>query len=127
MCGILVIALCFLAVYLIFNTIKITIDSRQDEIFIMRNVGAFNGYIRAPFLVEGIIIAVLGAIIPVLVLCAGYYYLYDYTGGILLAVIRLIEPIPFLLYLALALLGVGVLVGFIGSYISVSKNLRLRR
>ena len=125
--GILVVALCVLAIFLIFNTIKITINSRQDEIFIMRNVGAYNGYIRAPFLVEGIIIAVLGTIIPAIVLVALYQYLYQETGGVLLAIIKLIRPYPFMLYVCLAILIIGVLVGFIGSYISVSKNLRLRR
>lgn len=125
--AILVVALCVLAIFLIFNTIKITINSRQDEIFIMRNVGAYNGYIRAPFLVEGIIIAVLGTIIPAIVLVALYQYLYQETGGILLAIIKLIKPYPFMLYVCLAILIIGVLVGFIGSYISVSKNLRLRR
>lgn len=125
--GALVIALCVLAVYLIFNTIKITINSRQDEIFIMRNVGAYNGYIRAPFLVEGIIIAIIGVILPAAILTGGYFYLYDITGGVLLAVIKLIEPMPFVLYLCGALLVIGVVVGFVGSYISVSKNLRLRR
>ena len=125
--GILVVALCVLAIFLIFNTIKITINSRQDEIFIMRNVGAYNGYIRAPFLVEGIIIAVLGTIIPAIVLVVLYQYLYQETGGVLLAIIKLIRPYPFMLYVCLAILIIGVLVGFIGSYISVSKNLRLRR
>ena len=63
--GILILALIGLAVYLIYNTIKITIATRKDEIWIMRNVGARNGYIRAPFLVEGIIIGIFGAIIPI--------------------------------------------------------------
>lgn len=123
----LVLALCLLAIFLIFNTIKITINSRQDEIFIMRNVGAYNGYIRAPFLVEGIIIAILGTIIPAGVIVFIYQYLYKETGGVLLAVIKLIEPYPFLFYVCLALLGIGIFVGFIGSYISVSRNLRLKR
>ncbi|MBQ1477960.1 MAG: permease-like cell division protein FtsX [Erysipelotrichaceae bacterium] len=125
--GILVLALCVLAVYLIYNTIKITISSRQDEIWIMRNVGARNGYIRAPFLVEGVIIANLGSIIPIAAMIAIYLYLYNKTGGLVAGVIRLIPPMPFLLYLCLTLLGIGIVVGFIGSYISVCKYLRLRR
>ena len=125
--GIFVLALSVLAVYLIYNTIKITISSRADEIWIMRNVGATNGYIRAPFLVEGVIIAVVGSILPIIIMVVSYLYLYDITGGILVGVLRMIEPMPFLLYVCLGLVGIGIVVGFLGSYISVCKSLRLRR
>ena len=125
--GVLVLSLCVLAVYLIYNTIKITISSRSDEIWIMRNVGATNGYIRAPFLVEGVIIAVIGSIIPVAAAVGSYLYLYNATGGVLAGVLRMIPPFPFLYYVCLILLGIAVVVGFLGSYISVCKGLRLRR
>ena len=125
--GTLVAALCILAIYLIYNTIKITIASRSDEIWIMRNVGAKNGYVRAPFLVEGIIIGFIGAIIPMLVIVLGYIYLYSTSGGSLFGAFSLIYPYPFIFYVALTLLGIGVVVGFFGSYISVFKYLRLRR
>ncbi len=125
--AVLVLALLVLAVYLIYNTIKITIASRSDEIGIMKNVGARNSYIRAPFLVEGIIIGVLGSIIPIAAIDFGYYYLYNLVDGILFGVITLIPLLPFLQYLSLALLLVGVVVGFIGSFISVCKFLRKRR
>ena len=125
--GVLVIALSALAVYLIFYTIKTTIQSRSDEIIIMRNVGARNGYVRAPFLVEGIILSILGVIIPIVAIIFGYNYLYRETGGILMGVLKLIEPFPFLYYVCGMLFGISVVVGFIGSYISVSRNLRLRR
>ena len=125
--GILVLALVILAVYLIYNTIKITIATRKDEIIIMRNVGAKNGYIRAPFLVEGIIIGILGSIIPIALVLYGYVKLFDITGGVLAGVMAMVPVMPFVLYLGLALLVIGVLVGFIGSYISVCKYLRLTR
>jgi cell division transport system permease protein len=125
--GIVILALLALAVYLIYNTIKITIAARKDEIWIMRNVGARNGYIRAPFLVEGIIIGLFGSIIPVAVLIYGYYRLYTYTNGILAGVITLVPIMPFVLYLGGALLAVGVIVGFIGSYISVCRFLGVVR
>ena len=125
--AVLVISLVVLAVYLIYNTIKITISTRKDEIWIMRNVGAKNGYIRAPFLVEGIIIGILGSIIPILLVIFGYDYLYKLTNGNVFGVMTLIETYPFVLYVSLALLIIGVIVGFIGSYISVCKYLRLKR
>ena len=125
--GILILALIGLAVYLIYNTIKITIATRKDEIWIMRNVGARNGYIRAPFLVEGIIIGIFGSIIPIGIIIYVYHKLYEITGGVLAGVITLVPVYPFIIYLAIALLIIGVFVGFIGSYISVCKYLRLTR
>lgn len=125
--GIFVLALVLLAIYLIYNTIKVTIATRKDEIIIMRNVGAKNGYIRAPFLVEGIIIGIFGSIIPIALIVYGYYRLYTLSGGVIAGVMSLIPVFPYVLYLVAALLIIGVIVGFIGSYISVCKYLRLTR
>ena len=125
--AILVVALVVLAVYLIYNTIKVTIATRKDEIIIMRNVGAKNGYIRAPFLVEGVIIGILGSIIPIALMVYGYIKLFNMTGGVLAGVMALVPVYPFVLYLGLTLLGIGIFVGFVGSYISVCKYLRLTR
>lgn len=125
--GALVLALVILATYLIYNTIHITIEARETEIWIMRNVGARNGYIRAPFLVEGIIIGIIGSLIPILTMIFSYYYLFNNFNGVVLGVFKLLAPYPFLLYLNLALLGIGVLVGIIGSWISVTKSLRRTR
>jgi len=124
---ILVCALIVLAVYLIYNTIKVTIATRKDEIIIMRNVGAKNSFIRAPFLVEGIIIGLMGAIIPVGLIVYAYYRLFQMTNGVLAGVFALVPVMPFIIYLGLALLLIGVVVGFLGSYISVCKYLRLTR
>lgn len=125
--GIFILALTILAVYLIYNTISITIRARDTEIWIMKNVGAKNGYIRAPFLVEGIIIGMMGALIPIGVMIGVYIYLFNRTSGSILGVFTLVSPYPFLLYLCLGLLGIGIVVGFIGSYLSVSKLLRHTR
>ena len=123
----LIASLIALAVYLIYNTIKITIAARKDEIWIMRNVGAKNSFIRAPFLVEGIIIGIFGSILPIGLVIYGYYRLYMATGGVLAGVLTLVPVLPFCLYLGVGLLGIGVIVGFIGSYISVCRFLRLTR
>ena len=125
--GGLVIALCVLAIYLVYNTIKITIASRKDEIWIMRNVGAKNGYIRAPFLVEGVIIGTLGAVIPILLVVFGYIYIFKSLNGKIFGAFYLIPPHPYILWIALVLLLTGIIVGFVGSYISVCKYLRMRR
>lgn len=125
--GILVLALCLLAIYLVRNTIKITIEAREQELFIMRNVGARVGYIRAPFLVEGIIIGLMGSVLPILFLCIGYALLYQKTGGLLLGVIELLAPNPLMIYISLCLVIIAVVVGFVGSFISVSMRLRKSR
>ncbi len=124
----LVISLCSLAIYLVYNTIKITISARADEIWIMRNVGARNGYVTAPFLVEGVIIGIIGSLIPVLLTIFGYIYLYKQTEGYIISeLFSLIQPLPYVIELSLILVGTGILVGFVGSFLSVNKYLRLRR
>lgn len=126
--GILVLGLSALAIFLIANTIKLTIYARSNEIAIMRDVGATNGFIRAPFVVEGMIIGALGSIIPILITIFGYIFLYNKLGGILFSdLFKLVVPHPFVLYLSLVLLGIGMLVGLIGSFLSVTKYLRWKR
>lgn len=126
--GILVIVLTLIAAFFIQNTIKLAIYARQDEITIMRNVGAKNSFIRSPFVMEGAIIGVMGAIIPIALTAWGYYYLYNLTGGTVISnMFHMIVPWPFVLYLCLGLLGIGIVVGLFGSYISVTKYLKVKR
>ncbi|OCN06222.1 hypothetical protein A4S06_00465 [Erysipelotrichaceae bacterium MTC7] len=126
--GVFIGALSFLAMFLISNTIKINIHNRREEIAIMRNVGASNGFIKAPFLFEGIFIGIFGSIIPILLTIFGYGFVYDALGGNLLtSMFKLLPPIPFVLYLSGILLVIGILVGFIGSLLAVNKNLKWKR
>ncbi|NLY62604.1 MAG: ABC transporter permease [Erysipelothrix sp.] len=125
---IIVVILTLLAMYLISNTIKSSIYSQREEIGIMRNVGASNRFIRAPYLVGGIIIGILGSIIPITLAYFGYSYLYKATGGMLLSKMFVIQPIfPFVIYLSAILLAIGVGVGLVGSFISVTRFLRWKR
>jgi len=125
---VLAIALTVLAIFLIANTIKITILARIDEITIMRTVGATNGFIRAPFLVEGCLIGLLGAMIPIIVAVGGYYYIAESSGGFLLSeMFQLVPFMPFALYLAISLGIFGMSVGLLGSFISVTRYLRWKR
>lgn len=125
---IVVVILSFLAMYLISNTIKSTIYAQREEIGIMRNVGASNGFIRAPYLVGGVLIGALGSLIPIVIMVFGYNYMYKATGGILMSKMFVLQPVyPFTLYLSGLLLGIGVVVGFIGSFVSVSRYLRWKR
>ena len=123
---VIVVALVIVTAFLIVNTIKITIFSRQEEIEIKRLVGASNFSIKQPFVIEGLIIGVLGSIIPILVTIYGYSYLYDKTGGKLFSqFIKLVKPFPFSLYISLILLVIGVLVGMFGSSRAVRKYLKI--
>lgn len=125
---VLALALSVLAIVLIQNTINLTIHSRADEIAIMRSVGAKNGFIRSPFLVEGMIIGALGALLPIAGTYYGYQYLYDYTGGYVISTMfQLLSPEPFIRYLCIVLVVVGMLVGLVGSFFSVTRYLRWKR
>lgn len=126
--AILAAALSLLAIALISNTIKLTISARADEIAIMRNVGAKNSFIRSPFLVEGVIIGAMGSIVPMLATYFGYRYLYQFTGGYVISkMFSLLNPVPFVRQINVALLLIGMAVGFLGSFFSVTRYLRWKR
>ena len=121
-----VIALILVTAFLISNTIKITISSRQREIGIMRLIGASNLNIRIPFIIEGLILGLLGSIIPVGLTIYGYNTLYNHFHGQLCSpFIKLIEPVPFVYYASLILIGIGILVGMFGSWRAVRKHLKI--
>ena len=121
-----VIALIVVTAFLIINTIKITIFSRRREIEIMRLVGASNINIKIPFIIEGLILGILGSIIPIIATCYGYTALYDKLDGRLFTdLIRLIEPTPFIYKISLILLVIGMVVGMFGSLRAVKKYLKI--
>ena len=123
---VIVVSLVLVTAFLIINTIKITIFSRQEEIEIKRLVGASNFSIKQPFVIEGLFIGVLGSIIPVLVTIYGYSVLYEKTGGILFSkFIQLVEPFPFTFEVSLVLVLIGIVVGMIGSSKAVRKYLKI--
>ena len=122
----MVIALVLVTVFLIINTIKLTIFSRKREISIRRLVGASNFTIKTPFIVEGMFLGFLGAIIPVLGVCFGYVALYNHFDGYLYSqLIQLVEPEPFIYFVSLAVVVIGMLVGMIGSASAVRKYLKI--
>lgn len=123
---VVVIALVLVTVFLISNTIKLTIFSRRGEIEIMRLVGASNITIKLPFLFEGFIIGVVGSIIPICITIYGYVILYSRMHGKLFSnMIMLIKPYPFVFNISLILLGIGALVGMYGSIKAVRKYLKV--
>lgn len=119
-------ALVILAIFLISNTIKLTIYARKTEIQIMRLVGASNGYIRTPFVLEGIIIGIVGAVIPALLTVILYSKLAEsYQNGIMVSSSLQLASTGQVNLIALALFVVGAFVGMIGSLISVGRYLKV--
>lgn len=121
----LVLSLGILALVLIINTIKITIQSRSKEISIMRTIGATNNFIRAPFVFEGIFIGFFGSLIPIGLTIYGYNYAYTALGGILFTELFPLRAVfPFVLQLSYLLILLGITLGLSGSFISVTRYLR---
>ena len=121
-----VVALILVTAFLISNTIKITINSRKTEIGIMRLIGASNLNIRIPFIIEGLLLGLLGSIIPICVTIIGYKKLYVHFDGHLFSdFIKLIKPEPFIYQTSAVLLVIGILVGMIGSWRAVRKYLKI--
>jgi cell division transport system permease protein len=76
-------------------------------------------------MLEGMLIGLLGSIVPILVLIYGYSFIYDITSGNLAtAMLPLLKPYPFTRDLSLALLGLGSVVGLIGSFVSIRRFLK---
>lgn len=123
---IIIIALIFTAVFLIANTIRITIFSRRTEIEIMKLVGATNWFIRWPFLIEGALIGFIGALIPVSIISyiylSGFESIMNYLSG---TYFSLLPPNPYLLLIVALLLTIGVVIGSIGSSLSIRKFLKV--
>jgi cell division transport system permease protein len=114
------------SMFLISNTIKLTIVARRREIGIMKLVGATNSFIRWPFFVEGAILGLIGSLIPVIVIWFGYWELVknsQLTFGIMM--IRMIPVEEIMPKLSLVLMGIGLAIGVLGSTLSVRKFLRV--
>ena len=122
----MVLDLVLVTIFLVSNTIKITIFSRRKEIEIMRLVGASNSNIRMPFVIEGLFLGVLGSIIPILVTIYGYSALYNFVHlDNISPFLQLAQPSPFIYMISLILLLIGTIVGMFGSAGSVRKYLKI--
>ncbi|WP_430609864.1 permease-like cell division protein FtsX [Enterococcus sp. DIV0876] len=118
--------LIFVAMFLISNTIRITILSRQREIQIMRLVGAKNGYIRWPFFLEGGWIGLLGSIVPIAIMYFGYHQVYALVNPSLLrSNYSLIAPHTFLLQVCGVMALIGIVIGSLGSVLSMRRFLKV--
>lgn len=125
--GILVL-LIVISIFIIANTIKLTVHARRKEISIMKYVGATNGFIRWPFIVEGILIGIVSAMISILILGVSYNFI---VGKIMESSVTSMINITLLQFsdifgLVVAVyLGLGIGIGCIGSAISMRKYLKV--
>src|SRR5690625_2627731 len=124
--AILITGLVLTAIFLISNTIKLTIMARSTEIGIMKLVGATNSFIRWPFFVEGFLLGILGSIIPILVITIGYSYIYDSVmNQTSFPFVQLLPLHPFLLQLSGLIVLIGAVIGMWGSGMSIRKFLKV--
>lgn len=124
----IIIILLLISTFLISNTVTIGINVRREEIGIMKYIGAKDGFVRAPFIIEGLLIGAIGAVIPLAILYVAYdkminYVLDKYTIlNNILDFLSVGEVYQTLLPAGL-LLGVGI--GFLGSALTVKKHLKV--
>lgn len=123
---VLILALLFTAMFLISNTIRITIVARRREIEIMKLVGATNWFVRIPFILEGMWLGILGSIVPIALVTTLYYNITNFVEPRLSGeMIQLLEFTPFIYQVSALILVMGVFIGVWGSFMSIRKFLRV--
>lgn len=125
--AIILILLC-VAVFLISNTVAIGISIRKEEIGIMKLIGATNFFVRAPFLIEGMIIGLIGAIIPLVLLFVMYKKVIEYVltkFSMLSSVVQFMSVTQVFGVLTPVALILGMGIGLFGSVITIRKHLRV--
>lgn len=116
------------SVFLISNTVTIGISVRKEEITVMKYVGATDFFVRAPFVIEGIVIGFIGSALPL----AAVYYLYvlaqDFLAQKMAFLTNIFTTVPvetvFTTLIPISL-AIGVGIGFLGSFFTVRKHLRV--
>ncbi|MGX7595304.1 permease-like cell division protein FtsX [Planococcus plakortidis] len=123
---VLILALLFTAMFLISNTIRITIVARRTEIEIMKLVGATNWFVRVPFILEGMWLGILGSIIPIGLVVLLYQKITEFAQPRLSGeLFQLLEFSPFIYQVSTLILAMGVFIGIWGSFMSIRKFLRV--
>ena len=118
------IVLLLIAVFIIQNTIKLSVYAREKEIHIMKFVGATDNFIRMPFVLEGIMIGFLGFIVSFSIISLGY----NAVIGSVASLINLFDFVPLqkcIIPLAASMVAFGVLMGAAGSGLSLKRHLKV--
>ncbi|MBP8865429.1 MAG: permease-like cell division protein FtsX [Acetobacterium sp.] len=122
---VVLVVLSMISIFIIYNTIKLTVFARRREIGIMKYVGATNAYIRAPFILEGTLLGLIGAIVAFLIIRITYYYVLGLVGGNLFLPVdaSLASPEAVMGQLIFFFLLYGGFIGAIGSVFAIRKFL----
>ena len=126
--GVILVLLVIISIFIIANTIKLTVHARRKEISIMKYVGATNGFIRWPFIVEGMIIGILASFISIVIVGGAYSFIADklvsseFMQLINMSLISFGDMFNSIIFVYM-LLGIGI--GVLGSVISMRKYLKV--
>lgn len=122
---ILILFLAAAELFIISNTIRLTVFARRREIQIMKYVGATNGFVRWPFLFEGMVIGFIGSGISSILLWLCYRMIQEEIHNAGLVFIPLLAMYPFIVHVAIFLLAAGIIIGALGSAISLRKYMKV--
>lgn len=117
-------AFALIAVFIISNTIKLAVMARSREISIMRSVGATNWFIRWPFIIEGAVVGLLGAVVAFFPVFFGYKGIAGWWGN-MLDIVKLVDASTVMWYLLLVFCLIGIGIGAIGSVMALRKHLKV--
>ncbi len=126
--GLIIIGILILvSVFIISNTVKITVAARRREIEIMKYVGATNGYIRGPFIIEGLLFGLIGALISILIVNYGYSYFFNVVNDRLyvLFTVYLVPPSTLIKDVSIIFVAIGGGIGTLGSLVSLKRFLNV--
>lgn len=113
------------AVFIISNTIRLAVMSRRREISIMKSVGATNGFIRSPFIIEGVVVGAAGGIISFACVYFGYKAVLNWWNGMFsFGMFKLVPLNDILMLLLSVFLAAGCFIGAAGSVFAVRKYLK---
>lgn len=126
--GVLLVLLIAISIFIISNTIKLTVHARRKEISIMKYVGATNSFIRWPFIVEGIIIGIISALLTILIIYGGYTVVVTKILNVFNSINVTVSLLTFadmykIILVVYMALGIGI--GALGSSISMRKYLEV--
>jgi len=121
----IMLALTIISVFIIANTIKLAVFSRRKEINIMKYVGATDWFIRWPFIIEGMIIGLLGAIVSGMLIALSYEGIIGVFTTLKIAFMDFIPLKDIMVYISSLFLFMGIVLGALGSLIAVRKHLKV--
>lgn len=124
----IIIILLFVSIFLISNTVTIGISVRKEEINIMKYIGATDFFVRAPFVFEGILIGIIGSLVPLVILFFVYRQAIAYVAerfSMLSGILRFLPWNEIYTSLAPIAIAIGVGIGFLGSIVTVRRHLRV--